>query len=46
VYVGNNEYVDTIDVEDDMTDDDILEIATEVAMEWVDSTIHWEPEDE
>jgi len=46
VYVGNGEYVDTIEVEDDATDDDIFAVATDAAMEWVDSTIHWEPENE
>lgn len=46
VYVGNGEYVDTIDVEDDMTNDDISEIAVEAAFDWVESNIHWELEEE
>lgn len=46
VYVGNGEYVDTIEVEDDASDSDILEVATEAALEWVESSIHWEPEED
>lgn len=46
VYVGNGEYVDTIDIEDDASDFDIADIATEVAFDWVENTVHWELEEE
>jgi len=46
VYVGNGEYVNTIEVEDDDSDDDIFAVALDAAMEWVDSTIYWEQEEE
>ena len=46
VYVGNNEYVDTINIEDDTSDSDISEIATEAAIEWVENTVYWESEED
>ena len=44
VYVGNGEYVDTIDIKDDASDSDISEVATEAALEWVENTVYWELE--
>jgi len=46
VYVGNGNYVDTIDIDDDADKDDILEIATEAALEWVQEVVYWETEDD
>lgn len=46
VYVGNGNYVDTIDIEDDADRDNISEIATQAAIEWAEDAVYWEPEDE
>ena len=45
VYVGNGEYVDTIDTEDGASDSDILEIAMKVVLEWVENSLYWEPQE-
>lgn len=46
VYVGNGEYVDTINIDDNMTESDISEIATEAAYDWVENNIYWESEED
>lgn len=46
VYVGNGNYVDTIDIEDDANRDDISEIATQAALEWAENAVYWEEEDD
>lgn len=46
VYVGNGEYVNTIDVEDNTDRDDISEIATQAAIEWAEEAVYWEEEDD
>lgn len=46
VYVGNGEYVNTIDLEDDASKDDISEIATEAALEWAQEAVYWEEEED
>ena len=46
VYVGNGEYVDTIEIEDDASDSNISEVATEAALEWVENSLYWEPEED
>ena len=45
VYVGNCQYVDTIEIDDDANKDDISEIATRAALEWAQEAVYWEPED-
>lgn len=47
IYVDNSVYVDTIDVEENMSSDEIDELAMDVAQDWLmNNHLYWEPDDE